>query len=72
MNTCIKHLEELLQVVNTVWQCITGVCHTYWRVSGEMLCGTVPHREVQVVIGSFPSSLEQRHNIISGKAIDID
>lgn len=27
-----------------------------WRVSGEMLCGTVSHREVQVVIGSFPSS----------------
>lgn len=26
------------------------------RVSGEMLCGTVPHREFHIVIGSFPSS----------------
>lgn len=26
------------------------------RVSGEMLCGTVPHGEVHIVIGSFPSS----------------
>lgn len=27
-----------------------------FRVSGEMLCGAVPHREVQIVFGSFPSS----------------
>lgn len=27
-----------------------------WRISGEMLCGTVPHREVHIVIGSFSSS----------------
>lgn len=27
-----------------------------FRGSGEMLCGAVPHREVQKVFGSFPSS----------------
>ena len=29
------------------------------RVSGKVVTGTVPHREVQEVTGTFPSSLEQ-------------
>ena len=47
------------------------------RASGKVVTGTVPHREVQEVTGTFPSSLEQigskqfqEHKKLKKKVVD--
>lgn len=41
---------------------LPGIPHLYYThimVPAKMVTGAVPHREVNIVIGSSPSSLEQ-------------